>query len=303
MLNEQIPFSEKGVMTLFVLLALPLGLAIGAISGFFGVGGGFLLTPILLLLGYEPSTAITISLLYSMSTSISGAVKHYQQKHILWKPVIILSISGMLSTQIAKPLVLHLESIGYDEIVISLLYVGLLSYFALSMLTEKQSTQESSQMYSISPVRTILIGLAGGFISSVLGVGGGFVMVPLLISVLRLPPRLAVGTSLASIFIIVSTGFFSYIGSVSIPFTLACILVIGAIIGSRIGADITKFVSNHVIQKLLGTLYIFTLVSVIFELFHLPIAGLSILAIYITPLIIFFSYQYRTKKKRLFSSE
>ncbi|WP_270180098.1 sulfite exporter TauE/SafE family protein [Alkalihalobacillus sp. CinArs1] len=287
---------------MIVFLAIPLGLAIGAISGFFGVGGGFLLTPILLLLGYEPSTAITISLLYSMSTSVSGALKHYQQNHILWKTVLLLSISGMLSTQIAKPLVLYLESVGYDELVISLLYVGLLSYFALSMLTEK-TTHEKAQGYSISPVRTILIGLTGGFISSVLGVGGGFVMVPLLINVLYLSPRLAIGTSLASIFIIVSTGFFSYIGSVTIPFSLALLLVVGALVGSRIGASITELVSNDVIRKLLGTLYIFTLISVILELFQLPVAGLIVLSIYITPLIIYFIYQYRTKNKRLFSSE
>lgn len=286
-----------------VLWAIPLGMAIGAISGFFGVGGGFLLTPILLLLGYEPSTAITISLLYTMSTSISGALKHYQQKHILWKPVIIISISGMISTQFAKPLVLYLESVGYDDVVISLLYVGLLSYFALSMLTENQSTSEKPRLMSISPVRTILIGLAGGFISSVLGVGGGFVMVPLLINVLNIPPRQAVGTSLASIFLIVSTGFLSYIESVNIPLTLSIALVIGAIGGSRFGAGLTELVPNQSIKKLLGALYTFTLISVILELFNLPLAGLSTLGLYGLSLIVFFIHQYRTKKKRLFSSE
>lgn len=286
-----------------VLWALPLGLAIGAISGFFGVGGGFLLTPILLLLGYEPSTAITISLLYTMSTSISGALKHYQQKHILWKPVIIISISGMISTQFAKPLVLYLEGIGYDDLVISLLYVGLLSYFALSLLTKNASSSENTRLNSISPVRTILIGLTGGFVSSVLGVGGGFVMVPLLINVLNIPPRQAVGTSLASIFLIVSTGFLSYIESVSIPLTLAIVLVVGAIFGSRFGAGLTEFVQNQSIKKLLGALYTFTLISVILELFNLPLAGLSTLGIYGISLVIFFIHQYRTKKKRLFSSE
>ncbi|MGA9290720.1 MAG: sulfite exporter TauE/SafE family protein, partial [Anaerobacillus sp.] len=215
------------------LWALPLGIAIGAISGLFGVGGGFLLTPILLLLGYSPPTAITISLLYSMSTSISGAVKYLQKKRILWKQTLLLATSGMISTQLAKPLVVSMENYGIDELVIPALYILLLGYFSISMLTKDQLTEEENPTISTSPLRSILIGFTGGFVSSILGVGGGFVMVPLLIRVLRIPPRLAVGTSLATIFLIVSTGFITYIGTVSIPVSLAIVLVIGALIGSH----------------------------------------------------------------------
>ncbi|MGE6204087.1 sulfite exporter TauE/SafE family protein [Guptibacillus hwajinpoensis] len=285
---------------MLLLWALPLGLSIGAVSGFFGVGGGFLLTPILLLLGYSPATAITISLLYSMSTSISGALKYIQSKRILWKVTLFLSISGMVGTQLAKPLVLYLEESKIDGPVISTLYIVLLAYFSISMLSKGQTIDEENASISVSPLQTILIGLLGGFISSTLGVGGGFVMVPLLIHVLRLPPRLAVGTSLTSIFFIVLTGFFSYIQTVAIPLTLAILLVIGAVIGARIGAGMTDSFTETTLKNLLGILYFFTLVSILLQLFHQSIPGLLILFLYIICLMCLFIYQYWTKKKRLF---
>ncbi|MBN8210012.1 sulfite exporter TauE/SafE family protein [Bacillus sp. NTK071] len=288
---------------MFVLWALPLGIAIGAISGFFGVGGGFLLTPILLLLGYSPATAITISLLYSMSTSISGALTYIKKKRVLWTQTLILSISGMISTQLAQPLVIAMERSGIDNTIIPLFYVILLSYFSLSMLSKDTSVGEMNTTSSYSPVLTVLIGLAGGFISSVLGVGGGFVMVPLLIRVLRMPPRLAIGTSLATIFVIVTTGFLTYIGNVEIPLSIALTLVIGAVIGSRFGANLTDLFSESLIKKMLGTLYLFTLTSIILKLLHQPLIGLIIVGAYVLALMILFTYQYRTKKKRLFQLE
>ncbi|KMM36977.1 sulfite exporter TauE/SafE family protein [Guptibacillus hwajinpoensis] len=288
---------------MFVLWALPLGIAIGAISGFFGVGGGFLLTPILLLLGYSPATAITISLLYSMSTSISGALTYIKKKRVLWTQTLILSISGMISTQVANPLVIAMEGTGIDTFIIPLLYVVLLSYFALTMLSKESSVGERNTTSPYSPVLTILIGLAGGFISSILGVGGGFVMVPLLIRVLHMPARLAIGTSLATIFLIVTTGFFTYIRTVEIPLFLAFTLVIGAVIGSRFGASLTDSFSESTIKKLLGTLYIFTLTSIVFKLLHQPLLGLFIVGAYVLALMTLFTYQYRTKKKRLLQSE
>ncbi|MCA0172767.1 sulfite exporter TauE/SafE family protein [Bacillus sp. RAR_GA_16] len=288
---------------MLLLFALPVGLAIGAISGFFGVGGGFLLTPLLLLLGYPPTTAITISLLYSMSTSISGALTYIQSKNILLKTAVFLALSGMIGTQLAKPVILYLTENGLDDAVISILYLFLLGYFAISMFLKAPNTEGTNVTSTISPLQTILIGLLGGFISSILGVGGGFVMVPLLINVLHLPARLAVGTSLTSIFFIVSTGFFSYIQTVTIPLTLAILLVSGALFGARFGAKITASFSEEMIKKLLATLYLFTLMSILFKLLHHATSGLLLLVGYIVTLIILFLYQYWTKKKRLFFFE
>ena len=290
-------------MLLLLLWALPTGLAIGAISGFFGVGGGFLLTPILLLLGYSPSTAITISLLYSMSTSISGALTYIQSKKFILKTTLFLSISGMIGTQLAKPLVLYLTKEGLDDTAISLLYILLLGYFSISMLFEANKNAENRSTTTFSPLGPILIGLLGGFVSSILGVGGGFVMVPLLISVLGIPAQLAVGTSLTSIFFIVSTGFFSYIQTVSIPITLATILVIGALVGARFGASVTASFPEKLMKKLLGILYLFTMISIVLKLLHQTIPGLLILIGYIVTLMGLFLYQYWTKKKRLFFFE
>ena len=128
-------------------------------------------------------------------------------------------------------------------------------------------------------------------------------MVPLLIRVLRIPPHLAVGASLATIFLIVSTGFLTYISTVTIPVPLALVLVIGALIGSLFGAGMTDFFSERNLKRLLFTLYIFTLASIVLELFHQSKIGIAILGAYVTALIILFIYKYRMKKKRLFSIE
>jgi uncharacterized protein len=268
-----------------------LGLCIGIFSGIFGIGGGFILTPVLILFGLPPLSAIGTSLMYSIGTSVSGVAAHLRFKNILWKPAAVLGIVGIGATQIAHPLVVWLEKMGYDETIIPIFYIVLLAYFALSLLykqTKRKNTVQSTTTIHFSWPKAVFIGFTGGFISTTLGVGGGFVMVPMLISLMKFPSRKAVGTSLVSVFFIVSAGFLTYASSVQIDYKLGLLLILGALVGTQLGAKLTTIYSSEQIQKYLGALYITILSSVILKLVHLDKAGLGIITLYVLTMLVLF---------------
>jgi uncharacterized protein len=268
-----------------------LGLCIGIFSGIFGIGGGFILTPVLILFGLPPLSAIGTSLMYSIGTSVSGVAAHLRFKNILWKPAAVLGIVGIVATQIAHPLVVWLEKMGYDETIIPIFYIALLAYFALSLLykqTKRKNTVQSTTEIQFSYPKAVFIGFTGGFISTTLGVGGGFVMVPMLISLMKFPSRKAVGTSLVSVFFIVSAGFLTYASSVQIDYKLGLLLILGALVGTQLGAKLTTIYSSEQIQKYLGALYITILSSVILKLVHLDKAGLGIITLYVLTMLVLF---------------
>lgn len=281
-----------------LLLFLIIGMVIGIFSGFFGVGGGFILTPLLLLSGFPTVTAIATSLLYTVGTSFSGVIAHLRLKNISFKVAILVGLSGIIATQIAHPFVLYLERKGFDTLLIPIFYLVLLAYFALSMLTkEKPQDHINNDVVGFSFIKYILVGFFGGLISTTLGVGGGFVLVPLLIGVLKIKPRLAVGTSLLSVFFIVSVGFVTYASGTPIDYTIGIALVIGALIGGQLGALVTTYYTNREIKRLLGALYVITWFSLVFELFQWKIAGLSIMAINSLILLIIFTIRFLSKNK------
>ncbi|MDR7073079.1 sulfite exporter TauE/SafE family protein [Fictibacillus barbaricus] len=277
-----------------------LGLCIGIFSGFFGIGGGFILTPVLILFGIPPLSAIGTSLMYSIGTSISGVAAHLRFKNIIWKVALVLGAAGIIATQVAHPLVVWLDKNGYDDTVIPGFYILLLGYFALSLLYKqsKQKTNTKSDVYSFSWPKAIFIGFTGGFISTTLGVGGGFVMVPLLISIMNFHSRKAVGTSLVSVFLIVTAGFITYASSTQLEYKLGILLILGALVGTQIGAKLTTIYSNDQIQKYLGALYITILTSVILKLFNFDKAGLAVISVYVLTMLILFLKEMITRTKR-----
>ncbi|WP_416729537.1 sulfite exporter TauE/SafE family protein [Fictibacillus sp. JL2B1089] len=268
-----------------------LGLCIGIFSGIFGIGGGFILTPVLILFGIPPLSAIGTSLMYSIGTSVSGVAAHLRFKNIIWKTAGVLGIIGIGATQVAHPLVVWLEKMDYDDTIIPLFYIVLLAYFALSLLykqTKRKNIAQSTTEIYFSWPKAVFIGFTGGFISTTLGVGGGFVMVPMLISLLKFPSRKAVGTSLVSVFFIVSAGFLTYASSVQIDYKLGLLLILGALVGTQLGAKLTTIYSSEQIQKYLGALYITILSSVILKLVHLDKAGLGIITLYVLTMLVLF---------------
>lgn len=280
------------------LIFIVIGFCISILSGFFGIGGGFILTPLLMLFGYSPLEAIATSLMFSIGTSIAGVYTHYKLKNIRWKEVAILAISGVLATQLAYPFVKWLEDVALDTVVIPAFYFVLLSYFAFKMLKKKKEVAAERQGSKMgSPIwLLILFGFIAGFLSTTLGVGGGFILVPLLISFLHFESKHAVATSLASIIFIVSAGFTTFAVQNPIDFGIGALLILGATVGAPIGAKATSFVRGRTIQLLLGALYITTMTSLIFKLVNVDEAGFLVLIVYTLLVNLFVFYKFLQKK-------
>ena len=257
-----------------------LGFAIGILSGFFGIGGGFILTPTLLLLGFTPVVAIATSLLYSIATSLSGVTAHYRLQNIKWKDALVIGLSGVFATQIAHPFTLLLEQYQIEDTIIPFFYLLLISYFTYTMFRSRPSTSNTEKKPTYYTPKLVLIGLFAGFVSTTLGVGGGFIIVPLLVSILVYPSYLAVGTSLMSVSMIVTVGFISYSFSTPLNYTLSSYLIIGALIGGQIGAIFTKYYQDIQIRHLLGGLYVATGISLLFKMIQIELLGLASIFLY-----------------------
>ncbi len=284
---------------MLLILYFLLGACISVLSGFFGVGGGFILTPLLMLFGFSPVEAVTTSLLFTLGTSFSGITTHIRYKNILWKNGIILGLSGIVATQLARPFVFFLESKNLDEIVIPIFYIILLSYFAFTMFKQgkKSVTEENNTTTSPAVTKMIFIGVFAGFVSTTLGVGGGFIIVPLSVSLLGFEPKKAIGTSLFTIFLIVPVAFLSYAFTVSIDYKISLLLVAGGLIGSSFGAHLIRYYENKEISLLLSGIYIATLISVALKLMNLSIVGLILLGCFILYFFIRSILRVRSHKK------
>lgn len=283
------------------LLFFFFGILVSVFSGFFGIGGGFILTPFLMLIGYTPLEAITTSLLFTIGSSLSGVTAHLRLKNIQWKEGLILGLSGVAATQAAKPFVLFLERRGFDEWAIPVLYIVLLVYFTLKIFKDKSDEKLDINKSGIKSLygKLIIIGFFAGFVSTTLGVGGGFIIVPLTVAFLGFEARRAVGTSLMAVLMIVTAGFISYSFSVSIDYRVGLLLVAGGLIGSPFGAKLTKVFLNKEIKWMIGLLYLSTLGSVVMKLFGFNIAGLIITAAFIITFFVIAILKTRGKKKRL----
>lgn len=264
------------------ILFFVLGGLISVLSGFFGVGGGFILTPILLLMGFSPLQAITTSLFFTVGTSLSGITAHIKLKNILWKEGLIMGTSGIAATQLARPMVYYLEARGWDDIVIPFMYILLLTYFAFSMIRQGKKSDEgviAPELFSVP--KLMAIGFVGGFASAALGVGGGFIIVPLIITMLGFNPKKGVGTSLFAVLLIVSVGFVSYAVKTDIDYVIGLMLIAGGLIGSQFGARMTGYFQNKEMNAMLGMLYLATLAGAVLKLVALNKTGLAIMSIFI----------------------
>ncbi|MBD7937380.1 MULTISPECIES: sulfite exporter TauE/SafE family protein [Cytobacillus] len=264
-----------------LILFFLLGALISVLSGFFGIGGGFILTPLLMLLGLAPIEAIATSLLFTIGSSSSGIIGHIKLKNIHWKAGVIIGVSGIVATQIAHPFVVFLDAYQLDEWAIPAMYIVLLSFFSVQMFKKKSAQQVTNHEVQPSILKMVLIGLFAGFVSTSLGVGGGFIIVPMSIAFLGMLPKKAVGTSLFAVLFIVSAGFLSYAFTVEINYFMGIFLLAGGLIGSQFGARSTDVFDNKEITTLLAFLYLTTILSVALKAFEQNVFGLIIVILYL----------------------
>ena len=264
----------------FILMFL--GLVVGFLSGMFGVGGGFLMTPMLILMGIPPAVAVASEANHILAASVSGFLAHMRRANVDFLMGFILLIGGIFGSIIGVFLLKYLLSIGQEKLFISLSYIFILVFVGLWMLTESVSSIKKkykgkknklhehiwlhglpfkikfrkSHLY-ISILPPIFIGLLVGILSSIMGVGGGFILVPAMIYILGMPTRVVIGTSLLQIVFVttVSTIMHSYINQ-TVDVVLSSLLLIGAVVGAQIGTRTMVLLRGEQIRFLLAIIII-----------------------------------------------
>lgn len=248
---------------MFELLFIPVGMIVGTLSGFYGIGGGLVLMPILLLAGFSPPIAVATSLMFTFGTSLSGAITHTKMKNVNWKVAVNIGIVGAVFAQASNRIVMGIA--GQYDWLLNVWLIMLLCYFAWS-LHNKKNKEPKPPLFQNRYLAASIIGAIIGFLSALLGIGGGFVTVPLLMSWLGFTSRKAVGTSLATIIVVSIGGVIGYGTQLELNYVLGLCLIIGAFIGSPIGARMTNHYKTSEMTQRLSVLYLFVIASIATDL-------------------------------------
>ncbi len=245
-----------------VYALLALGGGVGFLSGLFGVGGGFLLTPFLMFMGIPPAVAVATGANQVVGASVSGLVAHWRRKNVDVRMGAVLLAGGLIGSSVGVALFGWLKQSGQIDLVIALAYVTFLGFIGVTMGWESLSTIRKrgslviprkrhrhpwpglplkmrfprSGLY-ISVLMPLGVGTFGGVLSAIMGVGGGFVMVPLMIYVLEMPTTVVVGTSLFQIiFVTANVTFLQAVHTQTVDAVLMLTLLAGGVIGAQMGA-------------------------------------------------------------------
>lgn len=287
-----LPIAEVSV-NLFVIFGM--GGAVGILSGMFGVGGGFLMTPLLIFYGIPPIVAVATEANQIVASSISGAFAHWRRKAVDFKMGTILLFGGIIGSFIGIELFIFLKDLGQIDLIISLSYVILLGAIGTLIFIEGMRSMiahrnekvvqvkkrkdrtwvhslplrvrfKKSGLY-ISIIPPIVIGIAVGIMASIMGVGGGFIMVPAMIYLLRMPTNVVIGTSLYQIIFVTSlvTVLHAYENQ-TVDVMLAMILMSGGVVGAQIGAALGHKLKAEQLRFLLGILILAVCAKMLIEL-------------------------------------
>ena len=278
----------------FILMCL--GLVVGFLSGMFGVGGGFLMTPMLILMGIPPAVAVASEANHILAASVSGFLAHMRRANVDFLMGFVLLVGGVIGSIIGVFLLKYLLSIGQEKVFISLSYITILVCVGFWMLAEsvnslnKQSKGTRNKLHEhiwlhglpfkikfrkshlyISILPPIFIGLLVGILSSIMGVGGGFILIPAMIYILGMPTQVVIGTSLLQIVFVttVSTIMHSYINQ-TVDVVLSSLLLIGAVIGAQIGTRTMVLLRGEQIRFLLAVIIIIVAIVLIGEILVTP---------------------------------
>ena len=256
-----LPIAE---MNINIFLIIFIGMSIGILSGIFGVGGGFLMTPLLIFLGIPPVVAVGSEAPHVLATSVSGFIAHWRKKNVDIKMGIFLLIGGLIGSTVGVNLFNYLKSYGQIDLVIQLLFIFFLGFIGFSMAFESAKTTISqyrsrglkrtklhqhswfhglpfkirfrrSKLY-ISAIPPVIIGFIVGIMSAMMGVGGGFIMIPAMVYILGMPTSIVVGTSLFQIiFVTANATFFQSFINYNVDIVLSALMIFGGVVGAQIG--------------------------------------------------------------------
>lgn len=275
-----LPIAE---MSVHWLLLFGMGGAVGFLSGMFGVGGGFLLTPLLIFYGIPSGVAVATTASHVTASSMSGALTQWRNRAIDVKLAAVMTASGVVGTVVGVWLFGILREAGQMELIVSASYVILLGTIGSLMLRELLETLAAarrgergpsakaqhhswihglpfkmrfreSRLY-ISVIPPVLIGFTVGLLSAIMGIGGGFVLVPALIYLVRVPANMVMGTSLLQIvFVTASSTILHAVGDFTVDIMLAAILISGGVIGAQFGVRMASRLRGEQLRFLLAVL-------------------------------------------------
>lgn len=291
-----LPIAELSA-NIFVLFGM--GVTVGFLSGMFGVGGGFLMTPLLIFYNVPPAVAVATGTNQVVASSISGTLAHLKRGTIDVKLGLVLLLGGIAGSALGVWLFTLLRRIGQLDLIISLLYVVFLgaigSLMVIESLHARRRVKAGGQsdvrkpgqhnwihglpfkmrfrksMLYLSALPVIAIGFGIGMLVSVMGVGGGFIMVPALIYLLRVPTAVVIGTSLFQIIFVTAftTVLQAYLNQ-TVDVVLALVLMVGGVIGAQFGAAAGLKLRGDQLRALLGLLVLGVCLRMAFELVITP---------------------------------
>lgn len=292
MFSIYFPIAE---MPLNVLILLLMGGGVGFLSGLFGVGGGFLLTPLLIFYGVPPTVAVSTQAPQIVASSLSGMLAYWQRRAVDWVMGAVMAAGGLAGSFVGVQIFAWLRAVGQIDLVISLAFVILLGSIGSLMAREAVTTIlrqrrneapprrklhqhfwahswplkirfRASRLY-ISAIPPFLIGFFIGILVAIMGVGGGFILVPAMIFLLGMPTTVAVGTSLFQIiFVTASVTLLHATQNFTVDAMLALILALGGVVGAQMGARAALGLKSEQIRGLFALLVLAVALKVAWDL-------------------------------------
>lgn len=288
-----------------VFLILGLGGLVGLLSGIFGVGGGFLMTPLLIMFGIPPTVAAASDSNQIVGASTSGTYAHYKLGNVDFKMGILLLIGGIFGGTAGVQVIKILRHMGNADFLINITYVLMLGFVGSYMFVESlqglksSHTEPEEDEEEIKPVKQsayarfmkklpfqtnfeksgielsilmpLILGVFVGILAAIMGVGGGFIMVPVMIYLLRMPMHVVVGTSLFQIlFTCINVTILQSYSNHTVDFVLALILLVGSTLGAQVGAKVSKKLNGEQLKIILASIVLLVMFKMLFGLLLEP---------------------------------
>jgi len=282
-----------------VLLIFAMGGMVGILSGIFGVGGGFLMTPLLIMAGIPPTVAAASDSNQIVGASTSGTLAHYRLGNVDFKMGIVLLIGGVIGGTMGVQIIKILRQLGNADFLIKVTYVLMLGFVGAYMFIESLQALKKDKMpvpaaeresryarlvnqlpwqvnfdksgIRLSILMPLVLGTFVGVLAAIMGVGGGFIMVPVMVYLLRMPMHVVVGTSLFQIlFTCIDVTIMQAYTNHTVDFILALILLLGSTLGAQFGAKISKRLKGDQLKIFLASLVLLVMVKMLFDLLITP---------------------------------
>ena len=295
-----LPIAEIPVNILLILL---LGLTTGFLAGMFGIGGGFIATPLLMFIGIPPAIAVSTSTNQIIASSVSGVFAHFRKGSVDIKMGLVLVVGGFIGSTLGVSIFKILQKTGHIDLVVALTYVIFLGTISVTMLIDSIKTlvekkygvtwekNENGNLdkflakidrlpwkshfpksdITVSLIVPIVLSIGIGILVALMGVGGGFLMIPAMIYILRMPSSVVVGTSLFQIVFIASNAtFLQAVTNNTVDIVLAFLMIISSSIGAQIGTRTGYKVDADSMRSFLSLLLLGVCVKMLFTLFKHP---------------------------------